>query len=164
MEPLQIGLLLTILLCSLVAGLVFTFAAVAMPGLGDLNDREYLQAFKAIDGVIQNRQPAFMVVWVGSVLTLAATCVIGLRQLTGTDQMLLLAAAVIYIAGVQLPTAVVNIPLNNQVQALDFATLDDQALAQARSDFEPRWTRWNTIRTVLACLTVVLLLLLALRL
>ncbi|MEM7587687.1 MAG: DUF1772 domain-containing protein [Acidobacteriota bacterium] len=164
MEPLQIALIATILLCALVAGLTFTFATVVMPGLGELSDREYLQGFKAIDGVIQNRQPAFMVVWIGSVIALAATLVLGVQQLAGAELMLLMAAAGIYVFGVQVPTAVVNIPLNNQVQALDLASLDAQALARARSDFEPRWTRWNTIRTILACLAVVLLIVLALRL
>ena len=119
MDLFQIGLILTALLCSLVAGLVFTFAVVVMPGIGTLGDREFLQAFQAIDRVIQNNQPAFMVVWVGSIVTLVATCLTGFRQVAGTEQMLLVAAAAVYLLGVQLPTLVVNVPLNNQVQALD---------------------------------------------
>ncbi len=164
MDLFQIGLTLAILLCSLVAGLVFTFAVVTMPGIGTLNDREFLRAFQVMDRVIQNNQPVFMLVWVGSVISLVATCLIGFRQVTGTEQMLLVAAAAVYLLGVQLPTVVVNVPLNNQVQALDVTELDEQTLAAAREDFEAPWTRWNTIRTVLACLAVAMLIVLALRL
>jgi len=50
-------LLLTILLCSLVAGLLFGFAVVVMPGIANLENREFLMAFKHMDEVIQNNQP-----------------------------------------------------------------------------------------------------------
>ena len=59
-------------LCALVAGLLFTFAVVAMPGLAKLSDREFIRAFQVMDGVIQDRQPLFVVVWVGSVVALVA--------------------------------------------------------------------------------------------
>ncbi len=164
MDTFQIGLILDTLLCSLVAGFVFAFAAVTMPGIGTLNDREFLQAFQVMDRVIQNRQPAFMLLWVGSIVTLVATCLIGLRQLAVAEQMVLGLAAVAYLVGVQLPTLTINVPLNNQLQTLDVQALDAQALVDARSDFEPRWIRWNTIRTVFACLTAGMLIFLVLRL
>ncbi len=164
MDTFQTGLTLATLLCSLVAGFVFAFAAVVMPGIGELNDREFLQAFQAIDRVIQNNQPAFMLVWVGSVVTLVLSVLIGVRQLGGAEQKLLIAASVIYLVAVQLPTLAVNVPLNNQLQTLDISALDGQALVNARSDFEARWTRWNTIRTVFACLAAAMLVLLVLRL
>ena len=42
--------------------------------------------------------------------------------------------------------------------------MDDTAQAAARQDFESRWNRWNSIRTVLAGLVSVLLIILLLRL
>ena len=134
MDTLHIGLILATLLCSLVAGFVFAFAVVIMPGIGTLNDREFLQSFQVMDRVIQNRQPAFMLLWVGSIVTLVATCVIGFRQLVGIDQMLLLAAVIVYVLGVQLPTMTINVPLNNQLQTLDLESLDQQALVDAFCD------------------------------
>ena len=47
-------LLVSTLLCTLVTGFVFTYAIVVMPGFGKLNDREFIQAFQAADGIIQN--------------------------------------------------------------------------------------------------------------
>lgn len=49
-------------------------------------------------------------------------------------------------------------------QTLDLETMEDAALAAARHDFEPRWNRWNRIRTALATLTSALLIVLVLRL
>jgi hypothetical protein len=54
----------------------------------------------------------------------------------------------------------VNIPLNNQLQRLDVMSLSETTLRHAREAFEPRWNRWNVIKTVCASLATVLLLLL----
>lgn len=164
MDTFQIGLILTTLLCSLVAGFVFAFACVAMPGIGTLNDREFIRSFQAMDRVIQNNQPVFLLVWVGSAVALAFSVLLGVRQLEGAERMLVVAAGLVYFLGVQLPTLTVNVPLNNQLQTLDAETMDETVLAEARGDFEPRWNRWNTIRTVLAILTSTLLIILVLRL
>ena len=64
-------------LCALVAGLLFAFAVVVMPGIGRLDDGGFIRAFQAIDRVIQNNQPLFMSVWVGSVLALISATVLG---------------------------------------------------------------------------------------
>lgn len=164
MDALQIGLVLATLLCSLVAGFLFAFACVAMPGIATLGDREFLHGFQVMDRVIQNNQPLFVLVWAGSAVTLLLTAVIGFGRLEGVDRALLLAAAVVYLAGVQLPTLTINVPLNNRLQTLDLTAMDDDALAEARDDFEPRWNRWNRIRTVLATLASALLIVLILRL
>lgn len=76
----------------------------------------------------------------------------------------MIAAVLVYLLGVQLPTITLNVPLNNRVQALDIETMDGEAQAAARQDFESSWKRWNSIRTVLASLTSVLLIVLLLRL
>lgn len=164
METFQIVLILATLLCSLVAGFVFAFACVAMPGIGGLNDREFIQAFQVIDRVIQNNQPLFLLVWVGSVVAIAVSALLGVRQLEGVDRMLLIIAGIVYLVGVQLPTITVNVPLNSQLQTVDVQTMDETALTEARKNFEPRWNRWNIIRTVIATMTSALLIFLLLRL
>jgi uncharacterized membrane protein len=157
-------LIVAIVLCSLVAGLVFAFAVVVMPGLATLGDGPFLRAFQVVDRVIQNRQPLFVLVWVGSAVALVAAAVVGFGPLDGTGRVLLVAAVLVYLLGVQLPTVTINIPLNNSVQALEIDAMDEAALATARRGFEARWNRWNSIRTVLACLVSVLLLVLLFRL
>ena len=66
-------LIVAIVLCSLVAGLVFAFAVVVMPGIRTLDDGSYLRAFQLMDGVIQGNQPLFILMWVGSIVAMGIT-------------------------------------------------------------------------------------------
>lgn len=157
-------LVLSTLLVALVAGLVFTFALITMPGIKKLDDAAFIRAFQVMDGIIQNGSPVFSLVWAGSVVALLIAAVLGFRQLDGLPQGLLVAATAIYILGVQLPTVTINIPLNNELQTLDVATMDRTALEAARNQFEPRWNQWNLIRTVLAIVVTAMLLIVLLTL
>jgi uncharacterized membrane protein len=159
----QSVLMLATLLCSLVAGFLFAFAAVVMPGIGRLDDDAFIRAFQAIDRVIQNNQPLFLFVWVGSIPALLAAAVLGLWALDGLDRSLVIVAAAVYLLCVQLPTVAINIPLNNTLQELDPGGMNQMARKRARADFEPRWDRWNAFRAASASLTTLLLLLLLLR-
>jgi uncharacterized membrane protein len=164
MELIQFAVLFSALLCSLVAGLVFTFAIVVMPGIKSLGDLAFLKSFKAMDRVIQNNQPIFMFVWLGSALVLLVSTVLGIWLLEGLDRILLVVACVIYLFGVHLPTVTINIPLNNHLQSQDLDTMTEPALLETTARFESRWLRWNAIRTVHAILTTALLLVLLIRL
>ena len=160
----QIALIVATLLCSLVAGFVFAFAVVVMPGIKSLNEREFIQAFQVMDRVIQNNQPMFVFVWVGSVVLLVVSAVLGFGQLDAGGRLLIIGATLVYVLGVQLPTMTINVPLNNRLQSLDVDAMNETALRDARAEFEPRWTRWNSIRTALASLISALLMILLLRL
>ena len=160
----QIALILATFLCSLVAGFLFAFAVVAMPGIRNLHDREFIRAFQVMDRVIQNNQPMFMVVWVGSTVALLTSAVLGIWRLDGVERLLLIFAALAYLFGVQLPTVAINIPLNNKLQTLDVDALNETMQKAARKDFEPRWNLWNSIRTAFASLASALLIVLLFRL
>lgn len=95
-------------LCSLVAGFLFAFAVVVMPGIGSLDDRDFIRAFQAIDRIIQNNQPLFLVVWVGSVLSLGAAALLSIRAFDGIERQLVIVAALLYAFGVQLPTGAIT--------------------------------------------------------
>jgi len=151
-------------LCSLVAGFLFAFAAVIMPGIRSLDDGAFIRAFQVIDGVIQRSQPLFVIVWVGSVLLLMAVAVAGMWRLAGAERVLLIAAALVYLLGVQAPTALVNIPLNNQLQRVSAATMSEADRRQAREAFERRWNQSNVFRAICASVASGLMMVLLLRL
>jgi len=157
MSVLELVLILATLGCALTAGFAFAFATVVMPGLGKLDDRAFIRGFQVIDGVIQAGQPVFGVVWIGSAVALLLSAVMGALELDGLERVVLVGSALIYVLGVQVPTFRINVPLNNALQTLDVEAMDDAALASARRDFEARWVRWNTIRTVIAALVSVAL-------
>jgi uncharacterized membrane protein len=143
---------------------LFAFATVVMPGIKTLNDREFIRAFQVIDGVIQNNQPLMVAVWMGSVVASVAAAALGFGQLNGTGHLLLISAPLVYILGVQLSTFTINVPLNNRLQALNVDAMDEVALKAARMNFEPRWNRWNLVRTPFAGLASVLFMILLFRL
>lgn len=76
----------------------------------------------------------------------------------------MIASVLLYLLGVQLPTVTINVPLNNTVQTLAIADMDETAQEAARREFESRWNYSNVTRTVLASLVSVLLMILLLRL
>ena len=163
MDLLTLLLIITCLLCGLTAGLVFTFAVITMPGIKSFSDKEFIQAFQKMDAIIQNNNPLFMLVWMGSVLFVIASLVFGIQSLQGLELALLIAASSVYLLGVQLPTGAINVPMNNKLETLNTESMNDSELASARKEFEYRWNRWNSIRTVFAIISVVLFLVLIAR-
>jgi uncharacterized membrane protein len=155
-----IVLITATVLCSLIAGFLFAFATIVMPGIKSLNDREFIRAFQVIDGVIQNNQPLFVAVWMGSVVASVAAAGLGFGQLDGTQRLLLISAPLTYLLGVQLSTFTINVPLNNRLQTLNVDAMDAVALKAARMNFEPGWNRWNLVRTPFASLASILLIVL----
>ena len=143
----------------LVTGLLFTFALLVMPGLGQLEDRAFLRGFQEIDGIIQRGHPIFVVVWLGSVVSLILVAVMGFGKLDGWARGLLVTAAVLYVLGVQLPTIRGNVPLNNQLQASELTAMSEPELAEARQLFEPSWKRLNIFRTAVSIVVAILLIL-----
>ncbi len=160
----QVALLVATFLCSLAAGLLFAFAAVVMPGIRSLDDSNFVRSFQVIDRVIQNNQPLFILVWVGSVLGVIAAAVLGVWALAGVDRVLVVIVALVYLLGVQLPTITINVPLNNRLQRLDVITMNETTLQHARKELESRWNRSNVFRTLCASIVSMVLMLLLLRL
>ena len=163
MELIYISLFTATLLCSLVAGFLIAFAIVVMPGIATSSDLEFLKAFKTIDRVIQNNQPVFIIIWLGSAIAVVVLAALSGWQLSGIDRILAISAAGIYLVGVQLPTATINIPLNNRLQNEDLESLPESELADLRKDFETPWLFWNWIRTFVATITTITMIVLCLR-
>ena len=153
----QVILILTTFLCTLVSGFLFAFAVIVMPGIRNLNDKEFVRAFQVIDKVIQNNQPLFMFVWVGSIVFFIATVVFGFGETNTLNFSILILALILYLLGVQLPTITINIPLNNKIQRLVLDSIDEPELKEAREEFETKWNRWNIFRSVISSLSSILL-------
>ena len=146
---LSVGLVLvSTLSCALVTGFVFTYAVNVMPGLAKLTDREFIRAFQVTDGVIQNNQPIFMIVWVGSVISVISTLIVSLMGPYSVETVLVIIAGFVYLLGVQGLTVLVHLPLNRHIQTVKLEEWDASALREERLLFETRWIRFNWIRTL----------------
>ena len=147
---LSVGLVLTSTLsCALVTGFVFTYAVIVMPGLAKLTDKEFIRAFQVTDELIQNNQPIFMIVWVGSVISVISTLIVSLMGPYSVETVLVIIAGFVYLLGVQGLTVLVHLPLNRRIQTVNVEEWDASALREERLLFETRWIRFNWIRTLI---------------
>ena len=143
-------LIVSTLLCALVTGFIFTYAVVVMPGFAKLDDRDFIRAFQVTDGVIQNNQPLFMLAWVGSIVSVVATMILGFIELHGIERWTVFAIGFVYLLGVQGITIRIHLPLNNRLQRLEIDEMDPESLSKERNKFETRWNYFNNIRTLIA--------------
>ena len=164
MDLLDILLIFSITLCSLVSGFIFTYAIVVMPGLSNLNDKEFIRAFQVTDAVIQNNQPIFMFTWIGSIVSLFSTILTSVISFELSEAWLIILISVIYLLGVQGITMVIHIPLNNHIQKVVIEELSYEAINEERVKFERKWNYFNNIRTSISIsVSLLLLILLSLR-
>ena len=150
MEFFYFFLFLSILSCSLVTGFIFTYAIIVMPGLSKLSDKEFLKAFQITDAVIQNRQRIFMLIWVGSIMSVLSLLLISIAYVGLSETWLIVLVTLIYLLGVQGITILIHLPLNNQIQKLNLEKLKDDNLKNERLNFETKWNFFNNIRTTIA--------------
>ena len=152
MTYLDISLISAILFCSLVGGFIFTYSIIVMPGLSNLNNKDFLKAFQVTDAVIQNNQPLFMFTWIGSIVAILTTIVASLITAGLLEFWLIILVGAAYLLGVQGITVAIHIPLNNHIQKLNIEELNDKTLAYERKNFEAKWNFFNKIRTFVAIL------------
>ena len=158
MDLLDIALIFSITLCSLVGGFTFTYAIVVMPGLSSLNDRDFIRAFQVTDAVIQNNQPLFMLTWIGSIVSLLSSVFISALNFGLSDTWLIVLISAVYLLGVQGITIAIHIPLNNRLQKVIIEKLSDNAITEERIRFERKWNFFNNVRTIISISVCLLLL------
>lgn len=90
-------LLLAILSTGMMAGIFFTWTNAVTPGIGKLEDLEYLKALQSMNRVILNT--AFRILFVGAVITVALVPVFNQQYYPSYYFWLLIVAFIIYWAG-----------------------------------------------------------------
>jgi uncharacterized membrane protein len=133
------------------AGFFFAFSVVVMPGFDEADPLTAMAAMQAINDAVQNA--VFFLGFFGApVLCLAVIA----RGLVRRDRAgwLGVAAGVAYLVGVFGVTVGFNVPLNDDLAALD-PTLP--ANAPAMGDYIREWTAWNHVRTVAGVVAFALL-------
>ena len=152
MDILDISLFFTILLSALVTGFILTYAIVIMPGLSNLDDKEFIKAFQVTDGIIQNDQPIFIVIWIGSIVSVLSTIITSILCLGILDAWLIIFVSVVYLLLVQGITILIHLPLNKSIQNIDINSSNSETLSKMRKSFETKWNYFNNVRTVVAFL------------
>ena len=159
MSFLDISLFLSVLFCALATGFILTYAIVVMPGLSKLDDKEFIKAFQITDGIIQNNQPIFILIWLGSIISVLSTIIVSIFYLGILEAWLIVFTSVVYLLGVQVITITIHLPLNRHIQKININTTNPQTLSDERKNFETKWNYFNNIRTGIAVFVVLIFLL-----
>lgn len=147
--------ILTTLFTGLMAGLLFAWQVSVIPGIRKLNDAGYLAAMQQMNKAIQN--PVFLLVFLGAPALLIISAWLQYRAEANNRFWLLLAAVIIYLAGVLAVTALGNIPLNNKLEAFNINGATPEHLQNMRASFETRWNPLHLVRTIAAVTSFILL-------
>lgn len=134
---LLVGLSATYL--GLITGVFWIYGNAIMPGLGRTDDETFVAAFQSIDRRIIN--PMFLQAYFGALLVTGLAAVLAWST---PASFWTVVAFVLYLATCII-TGGVNVPANDRIKAAG----DPGGRAQEiRADFdEPKWLRWNRIRT-----------------
>ena len=158
MSFLDISLFLSVLFCALATGFILTYAIVVMPGLSKLDDKEFIKAFQVTDGIIQNNQPIFILIWLGSIISVLSTIIVSIFSLGILEAWLMIFTSVVYLLGVQVITITIHLPLNRHIQKIDINSTNPHTLNDERNNFETKWNYFNNIRTCIAFFVVLIFL------
>ncbi len=147
-------LITTVLFSGLIAGLLFGYACSVNLGLHYLSDAGYVKAMQAINIKIQNVY--FFTVFIGILFLMPASAWLSFSAINKTAFYFLLVATLIYFAGTFGITIFGNIPLNNQMAAIDLATINNETLSAFRNHFESLWNTYHFIRTLASIISFLL--------
>jgi uncharacterized membrane protein len=121
-------------------------------GLGRLSDADYVAAMQSINDTVRN--PVFALSFFGALLALPAAAALHAR-VDPVRARWLTAAAILYVVGGFGVTFAFNVPLNDELAALDLASASAAEVTAARADYEDSWNAWNVVRTVASTLALV---------
>ena len=109
---------------------------VVMPGFSKLSYKEFIKAFQVTDEVIQSNQPLFMMLWIGSIISILLTIIVATATIGLSNSWLIILVGVIYLLGVQGVTIVIHLPLNNHIQRINIDKITDKNLGEERRKFQ----------------------------
>jgi uncharacterized membrane protein len=142
---------ITLLLTGTMAGFFFAYSSSVMLGLDAAGATHAIPAMQAINLTVRN--PVFFVAFFGTPVAALASAVVFLAARRPMAAALFLIAGLVYFLGALLPTALVNVPMN---EALATVRADPLADLKIWSDFSVSWTWWNTLRTAFSALSLLL--------
>ncbi|QGX99097.1 DUF1772 domain-containing protein [Roseovarius faecimaris] len=147
MSPLVFMLLqLSILAYAIVGGVFLAFSDFIMRSLAHTGGVGGVDAMQVINREVFRW--VFMALFLGMAVVSVFILVYGAMHLTGVSGKLIMLGALLYLVGCFAVTAVFNVPMNEALADMDLSA--DATRDYWIGTYLPRWTMWNTVRT-LAC-------------
>jgi len=127
----------------LIAGLFYAYSCSVLPGLARADDRTFVEGMRGINIAIINGW--FFLSFIGTMVLMVVAAVLHFPEGSRAPLPWIIAAAVIYLLTSFVVTGVLNVPLNNQLEAAAASGTDFAAI---RAQFEAPWLRWNLVRAL----------------
>lgn len=147
-------LFITVLLNAFSVGFFFAWSVSVILGTKKVGHLTYLETMQNINREILN--PVFFIVFFGGLIALVITIYLQLNN--KTSFVLVLASTIIYLIGTFGITAFGNVPLNNELEALNITELNLIKLKDFRTYYESAWNHFHGIRTISSMVSFILLL------
>ncbi len=155
MKTQVIILVTSIFLTGLMAGIFFTWSNAVKPGIGKLNDVDYLSALQSMNRVILNS--LFLIVFIGSIISVALVPAFHFHLYPKNIFWLLILIVIIYMVGVFFVTVLGNIPLNEILDKRNLSIMNPNDLSILRDSIENKWNNFNLIRSISSAISFLLL-------
>lgn len=137
----------SVLAYAAIGGVFLAFSDFLMRSFNLVTGQGGIESMQVLN--VEIMRSVFMVLFMGLTLVSLIIAVYALAYVEGTPGLLLMLAAGLYLVGVFALTAAGNVPLNNQLAAMDPAAT--QTIAFWKQTYMTRWVNLNSLRTV-ACL------------
>ncbi len=145
---------ITVLLNALSTGFFFAWSVSVILGTKKVGHLTYLETMQNINREILN--PVFFIVFFGSLIALVISTYLQFNN--KTVFVLVLVSTIIYLIGTFGVTAFGNVPLNNELEALNITKLNLMELKDFRTYYESAWNHFHGIRTISSMVSFILLL------
>jgi len=145
---------IVVLAYALVGGVFLAFSDFIMRALSLTSGQGGPEAMQAVNREVFRW--VFMALFLGLAAVSLALIVYAALALVGTAAMLVGSAGMVYLLGCFGVTIVFNVPLNEALAGMDPS--QDETRAYWTGTYLPRWTFWNTVRTIACGMSAALLL------
>lgn len=133
---------------AVIGGVFLAFSDFIMRSFNLVRNQGGIEAMQVLN--VEIMRSIFMFLFVGLALVSLIVIVHAAINLDGAPKHVLMLAGGVYLVGVFAVTALGNVPLNNQLAALDPAA--GQALTFWKKLYMTRWVGLNSIRTIASLL------------
>ena len=140
-----IATVIALLGSALIGGIFFAFSSFIMKALARVPSAEGIAAMQSINMMVLN--PSFLGAFMGTAAISLLVAVLAVKGWETPSAPWLVAGALLYLVGTFLLTGLGNVPLNNQLAAVQ---ANDPAAIKVWEHYLDRWTLLNSVRTVAA--------------
>ena len=145
---------LAVLAYALVGGVFLAFSDFIMRSLSLTGGTGGADAMQVINREVFRW--VFMALFLGMAAVSLVIVVYGAMGLADPTRILILLAGLVYLVGCFGVTVFFNVPMNEALAGMDLS--EDATRAYWTGTYLPRWTFWNTVRTVACVVSAALLL------